>query len=111
MGKIENGTAAGGMEPNTAAGDTKREHSITHTMHSGNSANEQRARLLERLKLSPVDTITARHELDILMPAARVHELRHKYGLVIDLVWIKQPTNCGKLHRVGKYVLQSEVMP
>lgn len=40
------------------------------------SANAQRSRLLERLHAGPVDTITARRELNILMPAARVKELR-----------------------------------
>ncbi len=50
--------------------------------------------------------IEARRDLDILSPAARVLELRRK-GYRIDTVWIKQPTDCGKLHRVAKYVLQS----
>ncbi|MGV8889952.1 MAG: helix-turn-helix domain-containing protein [Pseudomonas sp.] len=36
----------------------------------------QRARLLARLQTGPVDTITARSELNIMMPAARVKELR-----------------------------------
>ena len=40
------------------------------------SAATQRVRLLERLHLGPVDTITARTELNVLHPAARVQELR-----------------------------------
>lgn len=40
------------------------------------SADAQRARLLARLQTGPVDTITARSELNIMMPAARVKELR-----------------------------------
>lgn len=40
------------------------------------SSEAQRARLLERLHAGPVDTITARRELNIMMPAARVKELR-----------------------------------
>ena len=40
------------------------------------SASSQRVRLLERLQLGPVDTITARTELNVLHPAARVQELR-----------------------------------
>ena len=40
------------------------------------SASSQRVRLLERLQRGPVDTITARTELNVLHPAARVQELR-----------------------------------
>lgn len=42
------------------------------------SAATQRARLLERLHIGPVDTITARTELNILHPAARVLELKER---------------------------------
>lgn len=40
------------------------------------SGSAQRARLLARLHEGPIDTITARRELNIMMPAARVKELR-----------------------------------
>jgi Helix-turn-helix domain len=40
------------------------------------SASAQRARLLTRLQLGPVDTLTARSELGVLMPAARIKELK-----------------------------------
>ncbi len=45
--------------------------------HGNTSASAQRNRLLTRLQLGPVDTITARRELSILMPAARIKELRN----------------------------------
>ncbi len=78
-------------------------------IHS-NSAQDQRKRLLDYLRThGSIDTITARRELDILMPAARLHELRHKFGHRIDTVRTKQPTECGKLHTVAKYVLLGEV--
>ena len=78
-------------------------------IHS-NSAQDQRKRLLDYLRTyGAVDTITARRELDILMPAARLHELRHRFGHHIDTVRTKQPTECGKLHTVAKYVLLGEV--
>jgi hypothetical protein len=108
MEKLENEKAAGGVETIAAAGDIQREHSITHATHSGNSTSAQRARLLERLKLTPVDTITARRELDILMPAARICELREE-GMRIDTVRVMRPTDEGKLHSVAMYVLQGEV--
>lgn len=72
---------------------------------NSNSAHAQRQRLLERLNISPVDTVTARSELDILCPAARVLELR-KRSYRIDTVWVDRPTDCGKVHRVALYVLQ-----
>lgn len=40
------------------------------------SAESQRGRLLERLQLGPLDTFTAREELNIAHPAGRVQELR-----------------------------------
>jgi hypothetical protein len=73
---------------------------------NSNSAHAQRQRLLERLKISPIDTVTARQELDILCPAARVLELR-KRGHNIETVWIERQTDCGKVHRVALYVLKA----
>ena len=46
------------------------------------SASSQRVRLLERLQLGPVDTITARVELNVLHPAARIQELRESGHLI-----------------------------
>jgi hypothetical protein len=47
----------------------------------------QRFVLLEALRVSPVDTFTARDDLGILMPAARVHELRAlEYSIMRDLI-------------------------
>lgn len=77
------------------------------TRPDSNSSAAQRQRLLEWLRLhGSIDTITARRELDILGVAQRIIELRKKYR--IDTVPIKQPTDCGKLHRVALYVLKSE---
>ena len=77
---------------------------------NSNSAQDQRKRLIDWLIThGSIDTITARRVLDILMPAARFHELRHRFGHNIDTVRIKQPTECGKLHTVAKYVLRAGV--
>lgn len=71
-----------------------------------NSTQAQRARLLEHLKINgSATTIEIRRDLDLLMPAPRVHELRHKFGYNIRTLWVQQQTECGKLHRVAKYVL------
>lgn len=78
---------------------------------SSNKNEAQRQRLIERLLIvGMIDTITARRELDILCPAARVLELR-KRGHLIDTVKIQRQTDCGKLHRVGLYILRGEVQP
>jgi hypothetical protein len=70
---------------------------------SANSAAAQRARLLAALSLGPISTIEARRRLDVLMPAARVHELRHQAGHNIIMTWIRQSTDAGRLHRVALY--------
>lgn len=78
---------------------------ITKRGHSNSSAS-QRQRLLAWLQThGRIDTITARRELDILGVAPRIFELRHRFGHVIDKVWIDQATDCGKLHKVALYLL------
>lgn len=77
---------------------------IGETDHNGNTAQAQRARLLDALRTGPVTTLEARRQLDIMAPAARVMELRG-LGHQITTVWTLQPTDCGKLHRVAMYVL------
>lgn len=78
--------------------------------NSTNSAYAQRIRLLTYLREhGSIDTLTARRELDILGVAPRIFELRHRFGIAIETVWIDCPTDCGKFHRVALYVLSSEV--
>ncbi len=75
-----------------------------------NSLEAQRQRLIAWFRVhGMIDTLAARRDLDILMPAARVHELRHRYGLEIDLIWVQLPTDCGRVHRVGQYVLRPKM--
>lgn len=76
---------------------------------ANNSAEAQRQRILNRLEISPASTIELRRDLDVMMPATRVHELRHKLGKKITTIWTHQQTECGKLHRVAKYILQSGI--
>ena len=69
-----------------------------------NTAEDQRQRLLAYVQEhGSVDTLTARRELDILMPAARVFELR-AMGYALPLIWVRRETDVGKVHRVGQYV-------
>lgn len=69
-----------------------------------NSASAQRQRILDALKNSPLSTIEARRDLDVMHPGARIMELR-KRGHQIITVWNLEPTECGREHRVGKYFL------
>jgi len=78
-------------------------------MSGANSAQAQRERLLLALRSGPVTTLEARSALDILMPATRVHELRHGQGLNIGTNWIWRPTDSGQLHRVAIYTLHPGV--
>lgn len=69
------------------------------------SAEAQRKRLIDALHCGPITTIEARRNLDILMPAARIHELRHRHGFDIRSVRVQQETESGKLHSIAKYIL------
>lgn len=72
------------------------------------SLNAQRKRLLEALRLASnlgVTTLEARCNLNILAPAARVHELRWQYGYNIQSHWVSQTDEQGRTHKVARYVL------
>lgn len=71
-----------------------------------NSSENQRQRLLAALRENgSITTIDARRNLDVMMPAARVHELRHKLNFNIQTVFVSQNTDFGKTHKVAMYVL------
>lgn len=72
---------------------------------NNNSSASQRQRLLEWLRNKPINTIEARHKLDIMMPGPRIHELRHKHGYNIIKYWKTDITPEGYKHRVAQYVL------
>jgi len=70
-----------------------------------NTAEHQRARLLEAMKLcAGITTLEATRYLDVIDPRARVVELR-KEGYRIVTSWVCQPSECGRLHNVGLYTL------
>lgn len=70
------------------------------------TAAAQRKRILEFLRVRPLDTLTARKVLDVMHPAARVMELR-KRGWEIQTVKIDRASDCGEIHRVACYVLEA----
>lgn len=67
----------------------------------------QRDRLLKMLQQGSCTTFEARHKLDIVQPAARIFELRHKYGYNIITHWENDINPGGGKHRIAKYVLMS----
>ncbi|MBT2988021.1 MAG: helix-turn-helix domain-containing protein [Candidatus Thiodiazotropha sp. (ex Ctena orbiculata)] len=69
------------------------------------SSADQRQRLLNALREGPKSTIWLRRELDIMMPAARVHELRHGQGFNIQTHRCYVHTESGNEHSVAEYVL------
>lgn len=82
-----------------------QKHSNTQRHYADLSAEAQRKRLIDALRCGPITTIEARRNLDILMPAARIHELKHLYGFDIQTSRVQQETDGGKLHSIAKYVL------
>lgn len=73
---------------------------------NNHSIEAQRQRLLHWLQQRLCTTMEARHELDILGVAPRVHELR-RLGYNIKTLWAKDQNPGGKKHRVAQYVLMS----
>ncbi|KVF71435.1 helix-turn-helix domain-containing protein [Burkholderia vietnamiensis] len=90
----------------------KQNGRLDHSLFSGiianwpeNTAAHQRARLLEAMKMcGGVTTLEAVRFLDIVDPRPRIVELR-KEGYKIATLWSRQPSECGRMHRVGEYAL------
>lgn len=90
-----------GYKPTAASNDRAE---LTDT-----SASAQRARLLEALRQGPLTTIQIRRDLNIMMPAARVKELRDlDYRIITQ--WVNDHDEMGRAHCVAKYVLIQEAV-
>lgn len=76
--------------------DQQASHENNHLDNT--SGIPQHARLLKCLQVKPVDTLTARRELNILMPAARVKELKD-LGHNILTHRIELTDDQGRTHR------------
>ena len=73
---------------------------------SETTVSAQRKRILDYLrKHGSATTIDIRHKLDVLAPAPRVHELRHKDNVNIKTTWDEAVNPDGGNHKVGRYVL------
>lgn len=81
--------------------------SQSHTRNS-TATSAQRQRLIDALReigSSGLTTIQIREQLDIMMPAARVHELRWNYGYNIQAIPTHDYNAQGHRHSCKRYVL------
>lgn len=79
-------------------------------MKNNQSLSAQRQRILNALKEakgSGCTTIQLREELDCMMPAARIYELRWDHNYNIQLLWDRDSNAQGNMHACGRYVLLS----
>ena len=72
--------------------------SPTQSPFHSTSARAQRARILERLRQGPADTLSIRCDLSVLMPAPRILELKQR-GFTIETLRISVIDDNGTLHR------------
>jgi Helix-turn-helix domain len=76
--------------------------------YPGNSAQQQRNRIVEALRHWPLTTFEMMRGLDVYYPPSRVKELRNS-GYTIETLWRKVQTESGQSHRVGLYLLSKGV--
>jgi hypothetical protein len=76
--------------------------SITDT-----STAAQRMRLLAHLRHAAISTIDARRDLNIMMPAARVKELREEGHRIVTVRISRADTEGRQHHNVALYTLVS----
>ena len=75
------------------------------TPNHSNNAHAQRQRIADYLAAhGRATTLELRSKLDVLHPAGRIKELRRRDWQIQTIPEV-HPTDCGKLHRVGVYVL------
>lgn len=90
---------------NAAAGERGGTTNTTNYSADNTNANAQRQRLLAALIVGEVSTFYARDQLNILMPAARIKELRNQ-GHDISTFRITIDDGYGRTHNgVARYVL------
>ncbi|RLL52187.1 hypothetical protein D8Y20_07865 [Mariprofundus sp. EBB-1] len=74
------------------------------------STAAQCMRLKAALKVHPMNTNEIRHGLDIMEVAARIWDLRNKYGCDIHTQMIEVENDIGVKHKIALYSLISEAM-
>lgn len=78
---------------------------------NGSSLAAQRQRVIDALRESAtgLTTIELREKYDVMMPAARVHELRWKFGYNIHCTRDNDTNAQGNWHSAARYVLLSGI--
>ena len=73
----------------------------------GNSVSAQRQCVIDALResVNGLTTIELREKYDVMMPAARVHELRWMFGFNITRISDHDTNAQGNRHSVARYVL------
>jgi hypothetical protein len=75
--------------------------------HQSISSKSQQQRLALALTRSgSINTIEARHYLDVMHPSGRLKELREQ-GWLIDKITVRYVAECGSVHHIANYVLKS----
>lgn len=72
------------------------------------SADNQRAIVLAALQDGPKTTIELRHDYGVMMPAARVRELRLAGHNIITIRVVSYTPDGIKHHSIAKYVLRAK---
>ena len=89
-----------------AVSDTAPSEPTKPLNRNDTSTNYQQAICLRVLAISPQSTIDLRHTYGVMMPAARIKELRNM-GFEIATVRVKQTTPDNISHKgVAKYILR-----
>ena len=93
------------VEPGQGQSGTRHQYNITErppiqgkSAGPSQSAAVQRARILARLRIAPVDTLQAR-AMGVMSPAARIFELK-KAGF--EIITTRLPNRVGVYHLLGE---------
>jgi hypothetical protein len=91
------------MQKETATPKSSRKRSKA----KDNSLAAQRQCVIDALResVNGLTTIELREKFDVMMPAARVHELRWMFGFNIARTWVHDTNAQGHKHSVARYVL------
>lgn len=112
------GKTNGNQQPNTTPTtsadqlfELKRKY-LTDLLNQfgGNSAENQRQRIVESLARFSLTTPEIRKYLDVMEVAARIWELRHVFGHAIDKTMVDDRTDLGRKHKVALYTLTNYVV-
>lgn len=77
----------------------------------GSTTAAQLKRLMEALRQYPISSAEAQRWLGVYDPAARVWQLRHRYGHEVATCWWRGESESGTLHKIGLYSLLREAKP